>query len=628
MPNALTMIRALPRRQRIIVLIAGSVLILLLVLLILAASFPASWLKAAAEGRLSQQVGSPVSIGSMERESAFSLRPVIRLGDIRVPQPDWAGPGDLATIRTLRIRLRLLPLALGNTGIDLLSARGVRLTLIRDEDRRKSWAGRETGDEGGGSGMEIPATHMDDVVIDYRDAFQKRRFTVTLAVDPRQGLRGNGKGTVEGAPVDLRIIGGPMVAGQPWSFDARIEGEALAMHAAGVMAGPLRTDDMTFQLTARASDLKLIDRIIEAGLFRTQPVDLRADVRHRDNLWSVAKLSGSIGRSELTGQLTARQTDGHTRLQGEARFRQLDFEDLADDAGNAEAVALERAIGLRLVPNTRINIHKIDTTDGRIAIRIDRILDGRRPSSLTDIQAVLNLEDRLLTIEPLRIGLTQGAISGKAIVDQRKGQPKPTVTLALDMRNSSIAALAGGGGNSEGDIEGRVDARVRLTGVGDTIREAVGTSSGTIGAVTRGGSMPTRLAGLLGFDIGKGLFGDSDEREALRCGIIHLDVKGGRGTTRSLIVDTSISQTRGSGTLTFPAERIDMTLTGAAKSKHALQLPGSVNLRGSIREPEVDIPEGTRSLGNILKAVGRAIGGRAESATDANCPALIGQAIG
>ncbi|MBU0554675.1 MAG: AsmA family protein [Alphaproteobacteria bacterium] len=622
------MIRTLPRRTRIIVVVTLGLLVALLALLVFAASFPASWLKAATERRLSERIGTTATIGTMKRESAFSLSPVIQVRDVRVPQPAWAGNGDLARIEALRLKLPLVGMLLGSGAPQLLSAQGVRLTLVRDENRRKSWDALDRDEGGDGGGEEMPLVRVDDAVIDYRDAFQQRRFTISLTVDPQQGLRGSGKGTVEGEPVTLRLIGAPMRSGRTWPFDAHIMGEALNMHARGTMAGPLRTSDMTFKISARASNLKLVDRIIEAGLFGTQPVDMSANVQRRDGVWRVADLGGRVGRSRFTGALTVRKVDGRTKLDGEARFSQLDFEDLADDKGLAAAVALERAQGQRLVPNTRINIRKIDTTDGRIAVQVDRILDGRRPSSLANASAVLNLDNRILTVDPLRIGLTQGVLSGRAVVDQRDGQPKPTVTLALDMRNSSIAALAGGGGNSEGDVEGRVDARAQLTGVGDTIREAVGQSNGTVGAVTRGGSMPARLAGLLGFDIGKGLFGDEDAREALRCGVIRMDLRGGRGAVRTLVVDTAVSQTRGTGTVSFPAERLDLTLNGLAKSEHALQLPGDAKLRGTIRNPELVVPEGTRSVGNILKAVGRAIGGRAETAADADCASLIARTLG
>ncbi|HEX7873007.1 MAG TPA: AsmA family protein [Sphingobium sp.] len=597
---------------------------LLFLFLMIAAALPLGWLKGTAERQLSDRIGSLVRIGTLDRESLFSFRPVIRASDVHVGQAAWAGRGEMASIRLLRLRVALLPLLTGRFDAQLLMARGVRLTLVRAADGRVNWReGPKRVSGGGGSGL--PVATVEDAVIRYSDAVQNRSATLTLAISPGAGLAARGAGSVDGAPVKLTIKGAPMISGQPWAFDAVIDGPALGIHAAGTMAGPLRTDDMRFHITARGDDLKRIDRIIEAGLFGTQPVKMSGDVRHADDRWTVEKLNGTIGQSQLVGRLTAHKTEGRTQLDADVRFPRLNFDDLASDSGNAKALALEQAQGLRLVPNTRINIHKIDKTNGRIAVRIDRVIGGRRPSSITSVSGVLTLEDRLLTVEPLRIGLSRGAITGKAVVDQHDGQPKPRVTLALDMVDSRISALAGGG---DGRIDGRVDARVRLTGVGDTLREAVGTSDGTIGIAARFGSLPGKIAALIGFDIGKGLTGDDEEQAALRCAIVRLNVRNGRGTLDPLLVDTSISQTRGTGTITFPAEALAITLSGAPKGNGALRLPGTVSARGSIREPQIVVPESTKSVGNVLKALGRAITGKnAPPATNADCGRLINHAM-
>jgi hypothetical protein len=403
-----------------------------------------------------------------------------------------------------------------------------------------------------------------------------------------------------------------------------IDGPALGLRVKGSMAGPLRTDDMSFHMTARADDLKRIDRVIEAGLFGTQPISVAGDVRHADRSWTITGLTGTIGRSAITGRIAARLDDeGRTKLDGDVRFPRLDFDDLASDLGQAKAEALEEAKGLKLVPNTRINIRKIWHTDGRIALRVDQVLSGRRPSAITSASGVLSLDHRILTIEPLRIGLKQGAISGRAVVDQRDGGPHPRVTLALDLVDSRIPALV------DGDVQGRVDARVRLTGMGDTIRDAVGTSTGTIGLVARAGALPKTVAALMGFDIGKALVGDDKERATLRCAVIRLALRNGRGTIDPMIADTSISRTVGQGTISFPSETLAITLSGRPKDDAPLRLPGTVRLAGTIREPQIMLPENESKIGALFKAIGRALSGdNPPPATDADCGALTRRVLG
>lgn len=615
---------AIGRRTKIVLIALAAIVVAVLLVL---AMLPVGWLKGTAENKLSERFGRQVTIASLEREDAFSFRPVIRVTGVRVPQPAWAGAGELATIRELRLRVPVLPLLIGQVRPEVLTASGVRLDLIRRADRVGNWEKPDAKKSRGGGGPGLDALGVADAEVRYRDAVQKREFTLQLRVDPAKGLTGNGTGAIDGAPVRLAVQGGAVKPGA-WPFAAKIDGAAIAIGLRGTMAGPLNTGDMRFRMTARADDLKRIDRVIEAGLFGTQPVNVTADVRHAGRKWFVEGLSGTIGSSDIAGRVTVDKTGERVKLDGEVRSARLDFDDLASDSGLAKAGALKAAEGPKLVPNTRINLAKIDKTDGRIAVRIDRIVSRGGPSALRNAQGVLVLDRQRLVVEPLRIGLTRGAITGRAVVDQRGGGAEPIVMLALDLTGSSIGALGFAG--SEDGVDARVDGRVRVAGRGSTIRAAVGRSNGTIGLVARDGAMPAKMASLLGFDVGRQIFGgDGDERAALRCAVVRLEMRGGRGTLSPLIIDTSRSQMRGTGTVSFPAEAIAATLTGAPKGDTVLRLPGAIAASGTIRDPKVVVPKEVKSVGNILKGIGRAITGKqGPEATDADCAGLTRRVIG
>lgn len=396
------------------------------------------------------------------------------------------------------------------------------------------------------------------------------------------------------------------------------------MHAKGAMAAPLDTEHMSLEVSARARDLKLIDAVIEAGLFHTQPVVLSAKVRREPGRWLIDRLNGRIGRSDLTGELTVIKDGDRTKLQGSFSSRQLDFDDLSSDAGLRRAAARKQAIGPRIVPDTRVNLAKIGRTDGRLTFRVARIVSRHGPSSLTSMAGTLTLDHRVLTVSPMVIGLRQGRIAGTAVVDQGNNGPVPLVKLDLRLIGSSIPALAGGGGS----VTGRVDARAVLEGRGSTIREAVGNASGRIGLAARNGALPKEVAEALGFDAGGTLLAGREDRAVLRCVIVGLTMRNGVGQAGPFIVDTSQSRLDGQGTISFPDERLAIRLTGAPKHDAVLKLPGSATMTGTISEPDVVVPREVKSVGNVLKALGRAISGRQEPiAQDADCQALSSQVL-
>src|SRR3546814_7239997 len=113
------------------------------------------------------------------------------------------------------------------------------------------------------------------------------------------------------------------------------------MTAKGTMARALDTGQMAFTITARADDLKLVDAVIEAGLFGTQPVNLAAHVERAGAKWIVTGLKGTIGGSDLTGHVTVDKRRGRTRLDGAVAVGTLDFEDLASDRSEEHTSELQ-----------------------------------------------------------------------------------------------------------------------------------------------------------------------------------------------------------------------------------------------------------------------------------------------
>lgn len=618
------MARLLPAdpRLRFAALAGGAALALLAAALLAIALFPLGYLKPTVERALSARFGRPVTIGSLERTDLFTLTPTVVIRDLRVPQPAWVGAegggGDLARVREATLTLATGPLLRGRIAPTAIVLREAHFALVRDAAGRENWHRDGRSDRPSRTTPVIRRLTIEDSTLSYRDARQDRRFALKLTASPATGLVARGPGRVRGRAVTAAFRGGAIGEGR-WPFTATIDGAELAMTAKGTMASPLDTDRMTLDVTARASDLKLVDAIIEAGLFGTQPVRLAAHVERDAARWRVTRLTGAIGRSRLAGHVDVVKREGRTRIDGAIDSALLDPSDLSSNEGRAEAAALSRRIGPRLVPNMRVDLSRIGRTDGAIRFRIARLVGGSGGSALRDASGVLTLDRQRLEVAPLRIGLREGAVTGRMVVEQRGGAPSPTVTLDLRLSGSSVDALAGGGGR----VTGRVDARAFLVGRGETIRDAVGAANGRIGLVARDGSLPESIADAIGFDAGRALFAGEDDRAGLRCVIFAAEVRGGRGRVSPLIVDTTQSRLDGEGWVAFPSETLALTLTGAPKRGAVLRLPGAAYLTGTIEAPRLVVPREVKSAGNIFRAIGRAITGRqGPVATDADCAGL------
>jgi uncharacterized protein involved in outer membrane biogenesis len=600
--------------------VAGGLILIVALLLIILAAFPWGTLRETAARRASEQFGRPVTIGRIERLDSFSFTPTIAIHDLSVPQAAWAGKGELARIATARVRFSAWAMLLGRFAPESVEIQGLRLSLARDAQRRVNWRKDNAGGGDDDSPPRVDHLVLRDARVTYRDAFQQRTFALTVSSDVG-GFRVGGTGVVRGQPVSITVHGPPVAAaGKPWPFGATIDGPALTMKASGTMDGPLDLRHLTIDVTARADDLKLIDAIIEVGLIGTQPVRLTAHARRDGQDWDVSSVAGRIGQSDIAGHVTVRKADDRTKLDGAIVAERLRFDDFASNAGLTTAQALRQGEGPRLVPDLRINIRKITHTDGIIAFTVRHLIDNGGARAFTGLSGRLTLDHQLMTIDPLVFTMAKGVMSGTLLVDQRGGREVPLVTIDMAIRNSSLGVIVGTAG---GEVDGRFDGHARLSGPGSTIREAVGNSDGRIGVVARDGRLPAKIASMIGLDAGRSLFTGGDEEAGLRCVALRLDVRHGVGRADPFVIDTTRSRSDGTGAVTFPSESVALDMTGHPKGKIVLRLPGSLHIGGTIKQPDAFIPHRVKSVGNIFKAIGRAIrGDQGPLATDADCGAL------
>ena len=602
------------RDRRTHIALAGVAVVLVLGILFLGA-VPASILRGVIVEKLQGASDRDVAIGSVTRDSFFSYSPVITVHDLRVAQPRWAGDGDFIRLKSISARLSVLDVLTGGAQPDRVRIDGLELALIRDENGRSNWNEDEADDRD--EDENGPAlTDLD--VRQSRFSFTDRKRGLDLAgpitVDSKNGLRAEGKGTFLQTKASLSFTGGAITGIDPeadYPFEMALDSPALNLTAKGKMQGVLNTGLFTASLSAQAPTLKNLDRVIEAGLFGTQPIDLRAKVRHKDKDWFVTKLEGSIGRSRLSGNADILKRDGRTKIDATIHATTLDFDDLADDAGLARAAALTRRIGPRVIPNTRINLSKMGPTDGQLDFTIDRLL-SRRDTVFRSLKGTLSLDHKLIQISDLVIRLKSGRMTGGVQVDHRSGAPKFSTDLTL--RGASISDLIGNGDIVTATMRGRI----KLSGSGDTVREALEKADGKAAMVASGGSVRATAAHVLGQNlsgaVGK-IIDDPKARVPLHCLVASFDAKNGVLTPAPLAVDTEISIGRGEGRIALDGETISLILRGGAKGESALRIVDPIKISGTLTAPNVSVAGLGKaedaekpSLGDVLKVATKSIG--------------------
>lgn len=599
------------RRRWIIGGITGVALLAALLLLIIAA-FPFSLMKDEIAQRIGGELGTTVSIGSIDRRETLSFTPTILVRDLAIRQPQWAGQGDMVRAETIEARLPILPLLFGgNARPEGIVAHGLSLALVRDRQGRANWqASKKSSGDKSGKGSGLDQLVVPDGRISLRD--EKRFLTVsgTITSDAK-GLAIATTGRFHDKPARLSLSGG-RIAGlapdAPYPLHLDLLSPLLHLKAEGQTRGALNLRAMTLDVHAVAPDLKYLDDVIEAGLFNTRAIDLTAKVRHDGRDWFVDRLAGRIGRSTLTGRANALKRDDRTKIDADIHFSAFDFDDLSSPQGQAKAEAVEARIGERVLPGTRINLAKIGPTDGVVRFRADRLL--LPDSAFRSLAGVIRLDGKLLTMDNVVAGMTSGRMTGGIRIDQRGGAVRPRLSIDLAFTGSRLETLIG-----TRDATGPLQGRVILSGTGDTIRDALARADGRAGLIVRNGTVKRTFAAVLGQDLGKAISAALGDRQAdvpLRCLAVGFNAKGGIMTPAPMIVDTEISVGQGAGHLSLATESIALTIRGRSRAPSALRLVDPISVGGTFTTPTLSAagtPPGSKvEARSVFQALGKSIG--------------------
>jgi uncharacterized protein involved in outer membrane biogenesis len=576
-------------RRRLARGLGGGVAVLLAVTIVGVGAFPVNSARGFIEGRLSSAIHAPVHIGSITRDSWFSFTPTIALRNVRVAQPDWIGVGDFVQLKSAEIRVPVLALITGGFHPQRLRIDGLNVALVRDANGRANWEPdkKQPRDPG-----KTPPTLSDLIITNSRFSLRDDRRALALAgalqVDAQTGLSMTGDGTFLGTRAHLEARGGKIAGIDPkasYPFTLSFASPALSLTAQGAMEGVLNTRLFKASLGTHAPTLKNVDRVIEAGLFTTQPIDMKGIVRHVGRDWYVDTLTGSIGRSRIAGKATVLKRDGRTRIDATIHASQFDFDDLSDAQGLREAADLTARIGPRVMPTTRINLAKIGKTDGVLRFSADRLL-FKTPSVFRSLSGVATLDHRRVTVTDFTAHLAQGALTGAAVIDHRSGAPK----LSLDLRFSgaSLETIIG----KPTDVSGSVRGRIVVSGSGDTVREAMSRATGRVAMVATAGAVKATVADVLGQDLGRAIQHQLRDREAkvpLRCFVANFRANNGVLTPSPLAIDTGESVGQGAGRIVMNGETIALTLRGSSKNPSMLKIVDPIRIGGTLSTPSLSV---------------------------------------
>ncbi|MGA0604292.1 AsmA family protein [Caulobacter sp. KR2-114] len=635
-------------------LLAALALLVAAVVLFFLYVFQWNWLRGPLAHEMSARLHRPVAITGDLKAHIWSWSPRAEVNGLVVGNPAWAGKEPMARLPRLTVSVHLPDLLRGKTVLPLVEADRPDVRLQRAADGRANW---NFANDKVAQPLRLPAIRhfvIADGQLRLNDEQRKLVFVGTVSSNEQVVGAGrgtfvlDGKGTLNAAPFNAHVTGGPLLnvdPNRPYPFNAQVSAGATRVLAVGTIPHPFDLSRFSSQLKLSGNDLAELYRLTGLALPATPPYALSGGFARVDSQYAFRRFSGRVGDSDLGGDATVDIATGRPFLKADLVSRRLNLADLGALIGAAPrdvrhhtvspaqaAMAAKLKAEHRILPDAKLDLDRVRGMDARVSYRAQTVQAKGLP--IRQVSLKVNLDHGLLTVDPLAFTLPQGQIAGLIRIDARKATPAEAIDIRLT--GARLEQLVQAGANPP--IEGTILARAKLSGVGDSVRSAAASSDGVVTVVVPHAQLRQAFAELLGINATKGLLlllSHNQDQTPVRCAVADFHTQNGLMTADRIVLDTGVVLAQGRGAVNLRDETLDLRLDGKSKKFRLVRLAAPITVKGRLEAPQVGVDAG-KAAGQLTLAgaLGAFVNPLAAIlpfvdlglAKDADCSALLSQA--
>lgn len=597
------------RPRNVLFASGGSLLAAIAAIVIVLVSADPNEYRGIFEQTIRSATGRDVTIGSVD--FALSLNPTVVLKDVRVANAHWGSRAQMMVADRVEVQMALLPLVHGDYVAKRFVLRGADILLEVDPKGEGNWS-FSTGDAGAAAAnrMALPKfgrLTIEDSTLSYRDGgtgetetFSLRRVTARPADDGAL-LDVDIDSVVNGQPVRLAgTVGRLTQLDGPAPYPVDLAGELAGLNATfkGAIAQPLQGRGYSLMLSASGPSLAGLGSMLATDLPPGGPLQLAARVDDADGTIQVHDITGTIGKTDLSGDVSVRPGEPHWLIDADLVSRHLDLQDFV-------ATSAEGDSGLddpRLFPAKPLPHRWIGKIDIIAKLAADELVHDDTTLHAAVLEGAISAGR--LTLDSLRFGYAGGQVALKGTGDVNPAVPVWTL-------QGSARRLAGGEAlhrllGLSMVSGGQADADFGLAASGRSLRDIASSLDGTAGINLVDGHIDDGLLRLFLTDLTQAVTAGNRAGQ-LRCMTAIFDFTDGLGRSRTFVADTGAAVVVGDGDVNLRNETIHMTFEPSAKDVSLAALAVPVHVTGALADPDVS-PDAVAATANVA-------GGAAAAAT-------------
>jgi uncharacterized protein involved in outer membrane biogenesis len=580
-------------------------------------SYAAVHLRGPLRRMLSQRLERQVTIGGPLQVHLFSSTPSVDVENLTISNPDWAGGGNMLVLPRLHIAVVLSRLFTGRLVLQTLQIDHPNVSLLRDEKGRANWDFASPGKAS--STRQKPARlpplrhfALQGGELKVDDAIRKLTFQGTVGATENgaghdsEPFRLRGQGTLNKEPFKLSFEGDALLdikLDHPYHFKTVVDAGPSTATLSGTIAKPLDFGGIDADIELQGQNLANLFYLTNLALPLTPPYRLSLHLHRDGNHFALDNLLGTIGASDLRGKgsVDLAEKDGRPRLTASLVSRSLNLGDLGVTVGagvpqpqeeggkpSQAPAPQQEPISPLLMPTFQFQFDRLRAMDAAVDFRADSVQAQKVP--FQNVSFKLKLDHGLLTIDPVDFEMPAGKLAGQIRLNTSGSVPDANFDIRLS--DIQLNQFKSSESSRPPPMQGIMQGRLRVEGHGNSLHAIAADASGTVSVVLPHGDMRAAFAELAGIDVVRGLgllLGKNDESIAIRCGIIAVELKDGDAQAQRLVFDTTNVLVTGDGRITLGDEKLDLNLKGQPKKFRFDRLRSPINIRGTLRHPNVSL---------------------------------------
>lgn len=466
---------------------------------------------------------------------------------------------------------------------------------------------------------------LDDTSLDYRLPAQDLLLHVNAdssnlagSSAPGMQLQGYGRHNGKSFAYDLKV--GPLLnlrdPGKPYPVQGQITSDQSELQVDGTIEKPLELGRIQASFRLSGPNPDRLNPLTGLNFPALPPYELQGELRVRDDLVRLLDLDGTFGDSDVSGDIRLRLGE-RNMLWATLHSQRLDLDDLAPltgaspETGDGETAsprqrrrAAEQARRPGIFPDQKWNLDGLRRMDADVIYSAASVSTENIP--LTGVRFELSLEDGLLVVDPLHIGIGGGDVAGRAQLNARGETLNGDLELAIRqvglkplLRRAGFSDIAQ---DSAGTLGGRLQASFR----GNSMDAVMAALDGTLELAMSGGRLDALAIEAAGLDVGEALVASlvESDKVAMRCAYARLGADSGLATLEQFFIDLADSNLTGGGSINLAEERVDLVFEAHPKDASLLASGSPVRLQGTLSNPQVDVVSRELLVRGVLSVLG------------------------